>query len=575
MISGVKVSDRWLLALVGVLLVASVLARYSGISHGSWNNVFQALAHPERFSQDIFIQGSGVVNSSLMFPLIRWLGLDFTNDVVGMALNLGLHVIAIGAFYGFVRALAPGLSVAESAVLVLLAVFLDNKVESVRAGLVVSGTLSPSWIGQCLIPVVLLCLARGWKLAVVLVLVLAASLAMKLIWLPFLAGLLAAMMAPAGQRRHALLYLLPFGCILWLSRSVGSDAEISPDDIRRLTEWVIWRDFEECTLRYHPITGLLALALSVPVYFVLARRVESPELRRFLIAVGVISIAANVWNEIYIAWGYQLFPRPVLVLLQPIRALALYVMLFCTLLAVAILRSDRLRTSEKAVLLVALALFRVDKVGLAVFPPEAQAAIVVAMGFVLPGLFRLAAPGPWGRMTRALPTIPVAWLVVALLSPLVARHVIASPTVANFNQQAWQHVSRWTFRWPADAQAWSAVQTLAQDRQDYPLLVVDGRPGRWDLALPANEIALKAQFRGEPSHFAFGNLALYEESMMRFNLSEALVETLNLGEKVKGDLLDQFARRDARIMIRDAVLPQFPADIKVEKRFPGWVLLKP
>lgn len=572
MISAVKVSDRWLLALVGVLLVASVLARYSGISHGGWNNVFQALAHPERFSQDIFIQGSGVVNSSLMFPLIRWLGLDFTDDVVGMALNLGLHAIAIGAFYGFVRALAPNLSVAESAVLVLLAVFLDNKVESVRAGLVVSGTLSPSWIGQCLIPVLLYLGARGrygWAAVVSLI---GVAMAFKVVWLAVMAIAIAAALAPE-KRWKAGYFLLPVLFVVWQSRQASGYGAVGADDFLELTKLVIWRDKEECTLTLHPWPVWVLLAVSIPTYWMMAAAIDSAPLRRMARLVWLISIAACVWNEFYIAWGHEFFPRPVLVLVQPVRALSIYIMVYFTLLAVWVITRDWLTWYQKLAILLAVALFRVDSVGLAVFPPEHQALLVLVLGFAIPWVLGRADLGRQALDRIGGLTLP--WLVCLSLSLVIAKHVWNSPSVAQFNRLGWEHNQRWTFRWQTDRQGWSAVQSLAEDVEDYQLMVMDGTSGKWTQSLPANEVALKAQFRGEPSHFAFSSLKMYREALLRSDLADALESQLNAGGPVSRQVLDGFAARDTRIMIGERALTQFPADIRVEKRLPGWVLLRP
>lgn len=501
-----------------------------------------------------------------MFPLLSMLSINFANDFVGLATHILLFSIAGTAIYRVVRRLAPDLAWTEAAIIVLLTVFIDSKVESVRAGIIYNATLTPSWLGHALHAVFLVALVEGHLITSALITTAILAFSIKLGWLPFLLGAsYTGLTAP--QRLWA--FVLPVIYMVWKSGSGGTPST-DPDVLRALCEMIIVRDQEEGSMRFQPPVAYLCLGLGTAAALVLGHRLVDSRLRILTLLLVGISLSALLFNEFYGFVGYRLFPRPVILMLQPIRALHTLILVACILIFAAIFRS-RWLWFDKVGALLATAAFRSDSQDLAVIPPEWQALVLILIFSGVPRLLDRV-PALQGRGVPWRRAISTTWVVLILLTALTVRQMANCVTVSRFNAPSYALSHRWTLPYRPDPETWDALLALRADPQDYLLTVVDLNSGYPFFASLANEVALKSQFAGPTVHFVL-NPPMLAEAEQRVGAVNAMIDALTRKEPVPAEAVALQRDRGARVLLPSDKVPLL-AGARVVRTFPTMTLVE-
>ena len=549
-------------SMVGLFAILT-LTRYMGANHGLFLNFYQHLLDPTAFPADIFLGNTDLHKTSVLWDLVVLLRLDFDNDFIGLAAQAMMNVVAGAAIFAIVeRFYRPG-SKTLSFLIVLLTVFLDDKILQVlHASTFYAWTGSPAMFGHGLsLVVVALILTRRIALAAI-VLTLGVAVAAKVMWFVLGIGILFTLLSVGLTRWKALWFLLPiaYGLFAYLVLK-GSGSAVDPAFMTG--EWMsLWGD--ENALQEQPLAALVVFSVALAAFPLVAARTGDPDLRLMLWIVFGTSLCLAAGNFIYMGWLQDVLPVPFVHQLGPIRPLKfLAIFLFLGLVTI-IIKSDRLSWTAKAALIVALTVFRFETKALV------ASAVAVVGGVCIPWLAcRLS--GRRDLIAVANPMAAMTWAVVGFLFVYAAYQVNVSSRLAQFNDVGYRMIGKWTLSQRFSA-AEEAFLTKLRARPDCAMLYLGYQGGRLRLKNQANVLARKSLLVGAHAHF-LSNTSLWSEVNERHQRADQVLATLRTGSPVSEDTANWLRRRGACIGVPAELASRF-GGARVELETDGVALLR-
>lgn len=542
-------------AALGAAFVALVYQTYYGNHHLFYLDVYQAKLSPGSYAHDLYIQGSFVYSSSVLYGVVPALRLNLDNDFIG----LGIHaVLAALAAASVALILRHHLDVKRwdviGLMILLLAVLEGALLRANKAGILYQLSNTPTMFAHYLMfPLLYLALQRRLLLTA-LVASLMLAFAVKPSWGPV--GIVAvALLSDRESRSWRLLWLLlPAALLVLLSR--GADVPADAATRLQLSEMVLRRDEDEDALHLQAPVRLLLFALSLPLFALLARRVRDRRMRLYAWAVLAVTVGVVLAGGLYTGVGYTWYPNPALILLSPVRATNVYHFTFFLLLFHWILHREGWSWLERSAVAVSVWLMASD------FSPR-RAAVAVALSAAILAAGRVwtwAAGGRPPPMQRAWAAtgVPTAALLVVVVTlgvlALQARHLLIK--AGTFNTQGLAAFNKWELR-AYDPVTWDALLRLRACDEDFVLAVLEPPSGPGDAAWradverqvvgKANFVAMKSKFLGDYAHFYF-SLPGYREHVAREALASQMALTLADGRRPPDDVVAGLRAREVAVL---------------------------
>jgi hypothetical protein len=470
---------------------------------------------PALFAANPFLSDPGVFGPSLLYPLVRLLGLPLGNDILGLILHLTAGFLILAAAVGVVRRRLTGGDQTAALLTVLIGCFFSAKLLlGVEAAPVPFHVPTPAGIAHLLGFAALLAgLDRrpAWA-AIAASLCVAASpdgnllLALAVpLWLAFDRSL------PNLSRLWGLLPLAASGLML------GIVAALPPRAI----------DAATALAGQTPLAGAL-LALACVWAIREGSKTDEPTLRGWLWALTGPILAAGL-GLLLLLLVAPTQTDPLLSVLSLAEASAYPTWLVLTVMVARLAISTRLAGLERLLLLGALL----------VLAPHAVA-VGIAVGLALFARLLLLIREKLGSGLGT-GLVPASTLVPLLLLLLLVRSGADLASPAWIDRTALAHSGRWSAGTFADESSWAAWENLVP-LPDFPLVALyDNRayqvPEVKAVALPgalvvhpeANLAAGKSPFLAPPG-FVSSDPVLQREAALRDGAIAELIHTLGRGE---------------------------------------------
>jgi len=565
-------------------LALVVAGKFEGVNL-LYRQLFVFTREPGLLPNDWYLANSIYLKGSIIYDLFAITGIRIENDFVAVAVHLVISAVAIYFVYKMVRDFFGVEDRETSLLVVLLASFLFYKFTiSTRAS--VTGIVSPNptaiahTIAYCSLYFMLS--RRLLTASVIVTLALAVASKGNFILVPVLA--LYILINRDIPLRNLAFVTIPLAYVLFAAGR-AEIGELSYQELVKLCEAAIWREGPDAVFGLQPSSGLFLISAAFLVTPFVIKQFDDPSLRSLMWATLAVSAAGFAVGSLYTSFGYKIYPNPMYVLLAPPRAMKFFVFLFCLMLFVLILRTERLLWYEKVTAILSLVLLKGLTWGYVALP-----AVLLFVGIVLPRLAKRffgidVAQLPVLRpVAERLETLRLPVLVTVLLIVFVAvRAPTSYPGFTNVDFVGLRQNNSWSTHFFADDDAWAAFRLLKKAPGHQPLLVFYekyNRPGRYVYDEHPNLVAGKTFFIADTSHH-YLSPADWDEAFLRELVVMAFQRNLNDGIPVAGtffetiaerkfdkpvkidvDLIEFLKKRNANVMVPTALEYLFPPDVQ-------------
>ena len=280
------------------------------------------------FQNDFYLQNSLSLKTSILYPILKILKIDLSNDFIGFLIHLlfsifnGFLIFKIIKKHFCIRDI-------ENIFLVALAIIsIDNFfIEANRGSWIISHTNSPTYFAKTLALLSVYLLLEKKIFLSILSLSFTLLVHIKVGWV--LIPIFFLFLLVEKQIRNKTFYIiLPLLCALFLS----SKEELAGSyEIRKnLFEIALDRDQIEGAFKFQSIYRNISLFISFFIFYFLNK--NETLLKKFNLVLLFISSSLFIFNIIYVEYIHEIIPDPRIIIIGIPRALELYETFFWLLL---------------------------------------------------------------------------------------------------------------------------------------------------------------------------------------------------------------------------------------------------
>ena len=280
------------------------------------------------FQNDFYLQNSLSLKTSILYPILKILKIDLSNDFIGFLIHLlfsifnGFLIFKIIKKHFCIRDI-------ENVFLVALAIIsIDNFfIEANRGSWIISHTNSPTYFAKTLALLSVYLLLEKKIFLSILSLSFTLLVHIKVGWV--LIPIFFLFLLVEKQIRNKTFYIiLPLLCALFLS----SKEELAGSyEIRKnLFEIALDRDQIEGAFKFQSIYRNISLFISFFIFYFLNK--NETLLKKFNLVLLFISSSLFIFNIIYVEYIHEIIPDPRIIIIGIPRALELYETFFWLLL---------------------------------------------------------------------------------------------------------------------------------------------------------------------------------------------------------------------------------------------------
>ncbi|NQU57194.1 MAG: hypothetical protein HQ513_08160 [Rhodospirillales bacterium] len=523
-----------------------VVAKFEGVNL-LYRQLFMFVRDPGLLPNDWYLTNSIYLKGSIIYKFFDLTGIMIENDFVAVAVHLIISAVAIYFAYKVVRGFF-GLEDRETSLLVvLLGSFLFYKFTlTTRASITGIVSPSPTAIAHTIAYSSLYFMLSRRIFIASLIVTLALAVASKgnFILVPALA--LYVIINKELSLRNLAFLAIPLAYMLFASGRADIGG-LSYEELVKLCEAAIWREGPDAVFGLQPSSALFLITTAFLVAPFVIKQFENPSLKALSWSFYIVSVAGFIVGYMYTAFAYKIYPNPMFVLLAPPRAMKFFVFLFCMMLFVMVLKTERLFWHEKVIAIFSLVLLK----GMAWITIAFPAALLFA-GIGVPRLIKHffdmdVARLPGGRpIAERLQKIRLPTLMTVLLIVFVAiRAPISYPAFSDIDTVGFRQNNSWSTNFFADDDAWAAFRLLKKEPGYNSLLVFYqkyNRPGEYVFDEYPNTIAGKTFFIADTSHH-YLSPAGWDEAFLRELVVMAFQRNMNDGIPVAGAFFDSIKER--------------------------------
>ncbi len=375
------VSSPSLLAIVYTASIAAALlilafARFNDVA-GVIKPFLQRAADGSLYSLDLGIANSIVPKSSPIFTVLSALRLDLTHPAFLVGAYLACSVLAGVAVWRIVSRVFGVEDPWLQPFLLLAAAFAEQKLFPWhKADWLSAYNFSFTAVATALRFWFLYFALTGRHAAMCATLIPINFLTFKVGWLPTLvaaAAMIAARVSSKAAWAALAVSLAPVAYV-----QLFQPVSVAPEDARALFDAIGAAFGKEDNPFQAPVIGVALFLLGCAALWTGDIGAPRPAAKPFVRPAILISLATLVGGGFYLTIGYKVFAVPAIAWLSPMRALELASFLIYLSVAVKVLTTEKLGDPEKALIFLALVLYRTNGGGLTVIALAALALILIA-----------------------------------------------------------------------------------------------------------------------------------------------------------------------------------------------------
>ncbi len=322
------------------ILITSLFTRYQGNYHPFYTGLYDFIKNPKLFQNDIYFLNSFVQESSIFYGLFKYTNFSPDNDILFFGLYCFFSLIALVSIFFIIKDFLKVDNFTNILLIVLpLLVFDGGILEGPKGSILIYHTVGATPFAHFLVfPLVLFTLKRMW-IATFLISTLMILLTIKVAWLPVGASILFCIYKE--KKLQNLIWMLPPLLSVYL---LSGNSPI-PHDFNyklNLVNIVFERDHKEDVFHLQNTYVLIFFLISFYIFYKFINKIKSQIFKEYLFLLLGLSFLVALVGGLYTAFFYKLFPDPRLVLLSPVRAMALYQFFFVLLLSYFIVSSRNL-----------------------------------------------------------------------------------------------------------------------------------------------------------------------------------------------------------------------------------------
>ena len=541
-----KLENSFILIFIFTFIPSIIFTRYLGNFHPFYTGIYDNLFDSSIFKYDLYFQNSFVEGSSFFYDFIKIIKISPDNDPIFFFIFFLLSLISIYCVYKIIKEfLSYENSLGAFMILCPILIFDGGILQEVKGSIIINHTVGSTPYAHLLcFPLILFALRKEW-LKVSLLTSLVIMLSVKIAWLPVSVVFFFYLFCEKNKKIiHFSYFLLPLIFIYFLSGNA-----IIPENYESRLELyniVLERDGSEDAFNLQDPLILISFFLSFLLYFYLIRFVKKRTAKSFFITVGIVSLTVALIGIIYTTSIYRFYPDPRLLLLSPVRSMAIYQFSLILLMSFVTMKL-RLNWYLKGSFLAALFVSGIGfygigwKLGLS----------VLTFSLLTYYLFKLLQKIIKFDFKRIYEFLTINFLSFAVFSIIVVlpHSVVLKKTIENIDYFTLKNLNKWTTSPyhklnlnPSDDQKMTRFAYSLRGCEDFLLLALNSKN---QLNTYANFLAKKSKFLGDFAHFYF-DYESYNEHNRREDLYVGLKSILSGNERK--NILEELRKMNVTIL---------------------------
>jgi hypothetical protein len=487
------------------------VTKYNGNYHPAYIDMYSFMFDRELYANDIYLQNTFIYQSSILYKVFLYFGINLDNDLYGFSLYFFFASIATYSVYLILK---RHIGVSNNYICFLfilpLLVIDQGLIESSRGGILISHTGSPTLFAHFLIfPLILLVLEGKYFITAALSSIML-LIQFKVLWFPIALVSIYSLVV-SKKKIPILLYLfLPLLSLIYLLLS----SELELANKLQLVDIVIQRDWQEDIFFVQPAYQLFIFISSFILFYIFSREIKNQKIKIFLYILLLLTVINFLLGSIYTSLIYKYFPDPRLFLISPVRATSIYHFFF---LVVLLLFTFNIKThwSVKSLFYSSVFYFGYAHSYVNIFISDLSiyslfkniSIIFLIMCFLIHVYLKLMNL-KFNEFENQKKIFYSSYLIIL---PVII--IFFTSSFKNYDYDMFKENYRWTNKMYSHKELANTAK-LFSSCDDFLLLVLHEQD-RWDTF--GNKLAKKSKFLGDFSHFYF-NYPLYEEHMKRRDL---------------------------------------------------------
>ena len=143
-----NIKDELLIILFLIIIFLTIFISYNGNLHSEYVNIWSYFEG--KFQNDIYEKISLFTQTSIFYPILKFFGLNFQNDIQGIIYH---YIISIFSGYFFYKIIKKYLRINETKLVIFiilsLSIFDNALLHTTRSGWINHHTLVPSQLALC------------------------------------------------------------------------------------------------------------------------------------------------------------------------------------------------------------------------------------------------------------------------------------------------------------------------------------------------------------------------------------------------------------------------------------------
>lgn len=324
--------------LVISFLGLNLIATYSGTYHGSLMNTWPFTAGQFPYTNDVFLQNNIFSKTSIIFGLFSFLKINMSNDFIGFQVHTFLSLISGVFLFKIVKEFANIKNINIIIIIIFSIIAIDGKyflVDANYSSWMIRHTGTTSHIGHASIFIFFWALLKEKNITLFFLTPVMLLISVKSTFFSIGIGIIYSLFFYKSFKKKFWI-ISPIVTILYML-SINVHSEIYDFETRKiLFDHLISREGNEASFHLQPIIKIFLFILSFPVFFLLAKKLESKKLKNLFITTLVCTVGCFIWGFFYHKYGGNIWPQPKVAALGPTRAVEVYELFFAIILAIYI-----------------------------------------------------------------------------------------------------------------------------------------------------------------------------------------------------------------------------------------------
>ena len=524
-----------------IIVLQYIFVRYNGSFHSLFMYNLKFYAY-DFFLNDLYLQNSLSIKTSILYPILKFTKINFENDFVGFFIHLNFSI-----FNGFIifQIIKKHLNIKILSDILLISIVLivcDNFfIEANRGSWIISHTNSPTYFAKtfCLLSVYLLLEKKIFLAILSLSLTLLFHVKVGWVLVPIFFLFLS---VNNNLRKKLFIMILPLLCLLYLA---GKESLIGSFEIKKyLFEIAVERDGIEGSFKFQPIYKNISLFISFFIFFFLNQKEEG--LKKFNYVILLVSSGLFVFNIIYVEYIGIFLPDPRVIIIGMPRALELYETFFWLLVFKKILNLKKD---------ICIKIFLIT--GLFFLLIFTKKSLIISLIIFILTLFIFLILKVEKTKNMIFYLNKNVYFICFFLILLGSSYSFIKDIKYNFNSYAFKKTGKWTTQYLNNDYAYRLDSALSlKSCDDFILVDVDVSNKA------TNYVSNKSRLFGNV-HYNYLNIKFIEEHFLREKIKKEIY--LNVDNRVtfSNELVEKLNNYKLSIISREKITSLFNMDNKI------------